>query len=371
MSNQKKTLCLASFIRIVTSCVVKPRKRYNDICKLLLLSLCDSGVKDFSYTNTSGSQIYYIGENYSKIHRNGQNLPPAAIQMAEAKSYDEYHSYICLNLVPIIEEAKKKNLILALVDTIAHDPSIPNSTEFGHKECYSKEQLLDKSEFVLSEFLTDIFMYSLLKADNLQGRNFARTIDKDDYSSQFDSSIAEITLLNESPVIRSQNNSKSNRIDQPCKIPQIIPPSVPDDFKEKDYVTALIEAYNDADGSAEIKLDNLRYTKFADHFRTSRRNFYSAESLKEGTKDLFTEEDINEFELLKDDIYDGVIYTYHKDFEDGFARCNEIMTSAAQVEVQSTRMFIDNGWLGTKQKQGVCHFLVNEGRLNGWVIPND
>lgn len=364
MSDICKKLCVASFIRIVTSCAVKPQRKYNEVCKVILLSVTEGDDADLYYENSKGRSVHYIGENYSKIHHDGQNVPQQIIKSAKDKNYLEVRSYFQANILPLLDESKKRCLVLALLDVIESDKSLPETTEFGFERKYTKAELKNNDTFTLSEFLTDIFLYSLLKTDNSEGRDFAREIRKENYADQFKDKSSKINLLHEDEI-----SFKIHATNTKTKITPIEVPDYPQSTETK-YIEALLEAYSDAECVTTISLkslDDQQYSEYKKHLKRERRNFYAAESLREGTKDLFPEGEIDEFEALKEEIEQGVHYVYIDEYKNNLVRCNHVMTAAGRVQVQSTKTFIDNRWLGTIQKQGVCHFLVNEDRLKGWT----
>jgi hypothetical protein len=74
------------------------------------------------------------------------------------------------------------------------------------------------------------------------------------------------------------------------------------------YVGCLVDAYDDhCDQAIQSSDDALSHDTYGEHLRSSRKDFYCAESLREFSKDVLIEPD--DFESLQQEIYDGVKYT--------------------------------------------------------------
>ena len=362
-----KHLSLASYIRILTAGAVKPKGTFGAMSELLFMSLCDGNSFDFSYENSRGETVIYTEDNYGKIHRGDCAVPNEIVKMAERKPREKLLQYFCNMVSSNIEGRKKKQVVLALRDTILNDPKITDDTFIGIEPAFTKLELPTIVSFTLSSFLLDIFLFSLAKTDNTVEKNFVKSINGPKFLEQFNDRIGEINLLKEQPkVINSSKEDSSKR-----RIVQIRPPYRPQKSENR-YVEALLEIYNEAENLKTIELDNLQnYPKHEDHFKKARRDFYAAESLREGTKDLYLEDEKTEFEALEDDIFDVVSYVHDRQYPNGLTRCNEVLIAAGLVPAQSSRTMIENGWLSARQKQGICHIFVNDGLLTGWIDSDD
>lgn len=102
-----------------------------------------------------------------------------------------------------------------------------------------------------------------------------------------------------------------------------------------------------------------------------RRDYYAAESVHRGTRDVFDENEEDQFEVFEEEVYEGVVDTYEDEYDSGMARLREVLKQASQVSVQRSWLSRDTDWIGAAQKKGACHFLVNDGRLEGWVGSDD
>lgn len=176
-------LCIGSYVRIMTSCAIPAERKFDPFCEKIMLSLCPDGAKTFSYTSTDGYEVTYSYPNFSKIHSASQNLPTEVMQMALTKDARAIERYFISVVIPAMEEARKKNAVLALKNIILKDTTIADTTQLGTISSLTKNELKSRNEFVLSEFLTDIFIYATAKTDNTIEAAFTKSIKKDFYSA--------------------------------------------------------------------------------------------------------------------------------------------------------------------------------------------
>ncbi len=134
----------------------------------------------------------------------------------------------------------------------------------------------------------------------------------------------------------------------------------PSDIKpeESNYIEQLFSAYSEATKLSIATVDDLKKSeKHQSHFKRQRESFYHAEGLRIYVRDKV---EPGTFESLQDEIYDGVIDTQEKDYENGF-ECVVAVTDAAK------NLPLDGHPLGSsalvKDKQGICHQLANGNRL--------
>lgn len=176
-------LCAGSYVRILTSCAIPAERKFDSFCEKILLSLCPDGAMSFSYTSAAGYEVTYSYSNFNKIHSASQNLPKEIMQMALKKDVRAIERYFIRVIIPAIEEARKKNAVLALKNIIVKDNTIADTTQLGTIRSLTKNDLKNKNEFVLSEFLTDIFIYAIAKTDNTVEASFTKSIRRDFYAA--------------------------------------------------------------------------------------------------------------------------------------------------------------------------------------------
>lgn len=126
---------------------------------------------------------------------------------------------------------------------------------------------------------------------------------------------------------------------------------------ETNYVRALLDAYETRLGVTLAARTDLKDLKLIDHFERARVEFYSAEALREFSRDNVPP---GTFEDLLDEVYSGVIdviQTQHPDAVERVLACVK----------QAKALTFANLALGSRvvmaDKGGMCHQLVNDQRF--------
>lgn len=127
---------------------------------------------------------------------------------------------------------------------------------------------------------------------------------------------------------------------------------------ESRYVSQLLDAYADHTNVAVSDPAALKvWPKLHVHFSRQREAFYQAEALRVFARDSVP---IGTFEALQGDIYDGVIDTHDASHPDGFARVVEVTKAARELQITANPLI---SCTNPKDRDGICHQLANEDRL--------
>ena len=154
-----------------------------------------------------------------------------------------------------------------------------------------------------------------------------------------------------------------------AKIPDKIVPPKTLHSDELIYVTELLKAYVEALGIDELSIDILeKYSKYNQNFERQRKDYYSAETIRRFVRDVFT--DSKQFEVLKDETFDGIIEVHEAEYSNGFERLNAVVKHASTVSTDKSLLSSKLHCIGNSEKKGVCHILVNDRRLK-WVNNDD
>lgn len=144
--------------------------------------------------------------------------------------------------------------------------------------------------------------------------------------------------------------------------PEGAPPPARIADTELPYISRLVEAYDEhSDDGIDGHVAAMAHERYGGHLRESRRDFYTAEALRQFSKDVLVAPD--DFDSLCEQLYDGVKNTIFKDFQTGYDRV------LAVAEQASTVQFDDHPLAGdvrTGDRTGMCHQLANDGRVE-WV----
>lgn len=109
---------------------------------------------------------------------------------------------------------------------------------------------------------------------------------------------------------------------------------------------------------------------YSDDLRQRRKEYYAAETIRRGTREVFKESDSDQFELLKEETYDGIFDIHSQDYKSGYDRLLKVMTQVSAIQINKYSLSKLPEWIGNKEKKGVCHILVNDGRIS-WVVHGE
>ena len=142
------------------------------------------------------------------------------------------------------------------------------------------------------------------------------------------------------------------------------PPPEPSDA-ESLYLRKLLDAYADHLGRelsamADIADDHTLH----DHYSRQRVLFYNAEALRNFARDRTPE---RTFASLQDDVFNGVIDVCESGHNSGLERLRATLSTAGRVDVSGNALF---GVTRVADKQGICHQLANDDRLN-WTARDE
>lgn len=126
---------------------------------------------------------------------------------------------------------------------------------------------------------------------------------------------------------------------------------------ESRYVMQLLGAYGEHIGTSVTDPSTLSPPRLKDHFRRQREAFYEAEALRVFARDTVPS---GTFESLQDDIYDGVIDTHDANHVDGFDKVCAVTKAARDMQITANALI---SCTNPKDRDGICHQLVNDERL--------
>ena len=134
---------------------------------------------------------------------------------------------------------------------------------------------------------------------------------------------------------------------------------------EMAYIAALLEAYSD---ELKIKIDTVlsleAYDNYFKHLNRQRKDYYSAETIRRFVRDTLT--DSQQFSVLKEEVYNGIIDIHEQDYDSGYKRLVADLKQASMTNTSKCLLDSKLHCIGNSERKGVCHMLVNEDRLK-WV----
>ncbi len=140
------------------------------------------------------------------------------------------------------------------------------------------------------------------------------------------------------------------------------PPATPGS-DELVYTHQLFEAYSDHK-KQEIRDQNALkpFDDLNEHFTRQRESFYTADSLRQFSRDNLPEE-VDYFEELKSEVYTGVIDVHGLPYQDGYERLLKTVIQAKAIQIGGNPL-VD--YINMKDREGICHHLANDKKLI-WV----
>lgn len=136
---------------------------------------------------------------------------------------------------------------------------------------------------------------------------------------------------------------------------------------EQVYIKELFAAYGDAENMPSFLVDDLTlFPDYSDDLEERRIDFYAAETIRRGVLELKGNSLIGQFDVLKDETFNGVKDTAKRLHPNGYERMLAVMEQAVITPVTNYILSASPYWISGKIKKGVCHHLVNDGKLK-WI----
>jgi len=126
---------------------------------------------------------------------------------------------------------------------------------------------------------------------------------------------------------------------------------------EANYIRALLDAYEDRIGNQLPEPSAIGDAGLTRHFSRSRREFYSAESLREFSRDNVPP---GTFESFLDEIHDGIDDVVQANHQDPFERVLAVVKQAKTLHLTANALVSRTT---TTDRGGMCHQLANDLRI--------
>ncbi|MGH4126306.1 MAG: HamA C-terminal domain-containing protein [Clostridium sp.] len=189
-----KRLCFGSFLKILVLCK-SPSGNQKKICGKMLLSI--NKLYNITTDDTAVS-------NLVRCERNLSDDITSQVIYADASNVSEYFKQ---HIIPMLDTNKCKQTVLSLLDIINSDTTIDEATQLGKLCNHTKRDILNMKTFVLADFLTNIFIYTIKDVINTEGKTSIAKI-TEEYVSQFESQKDTISF-NVNPILPMQEITKT------------------------------------------------------------------------------------------------------------------------------------------------------------------
>jgi len=335
-------LCFGTYLEYVKG-TMKDNPSTEDVVRLLFNAI----IIPLDLRNKKGEPYDVSKETASRLLNRKNNIPVLiGNKAAHVKVVTSIYGYFEKSVVLQLTKGREDDLISYLTDCINKDDDIGS---------HNKEDLISKAKMdSLSEFLADVFLYTI-KKPNRDMSATKRTSPKSEAESS-----REIT----SDVI-DKINAELNKLPRP----KTIKPTTEIEDHEHVYISALYEAYGDAEGRNGFNEESLEeYPEYKKDLVEQRIDYFAAYSVERGILEFTDSREATQFSGLKDEIYSGVSMTSRKTFSHGYDRLLAVLEQAVKVPVTIAEYIFSGSefWINSKIKKGTCHYLVIDGRLQ-WV----
>jgi len=207
----------------------------------------------------------------------------------------------------------------------------------------------------LSEFLAYTFILAVIQSDK------AATPNKETHKTKKADALTSAQNL-------SENLNELSVILAKIPKPTAIKPPDQPESSESVYLEELLAAYGDAENIPNFSSKDLEpYEKYKDNFARQRVSYYAAESVRRSVQDIPLLSEENPFATLMEETFDGIIDVHDRDYNNGFERLSSVLIHATTLPITKSLLGKMPNWVGSKEKKGICHMLVNERRIK-WVM---
>ncbi len=88
--------------------------------------------------------------------------------------------------------------------------------------------------------------------------------------------------------------------------------------------------------------------------------------MRNSIKTLFSDGE-EHFNILKEEIFDSIYETYEDLSQiNSYQKLKNVFEMVIKATLNSSILLNIKGLITTKEKKGICHILVNEGRIRSW-----
>lgn len=286
--------------------------------------------------NRAGN-LYVIDSKYAKAWYEQSSDIPENIKKAATQTdmIDGIGAYFNDNIIDEVISPMQASAMYSAMFKLIRNSDLQQSVKDELLQLYDSGQQPD--------FLGKAFLYSLV-ADNTQ-------VSPDAPIEEIDEDIRTFKEL----IKRSHKKPKS-----------IVPPDEIQDH-EIGYVRELYRVYGQVSGQEYARPKDLDgEPNLRKNFNRQRKDYYLAETIHRELRDTIRLDEEEGFDLLKDEVYDGVITTCEKPYNSGLDRLTAVMEHATGVPLSNNLQDRMLDWVGPGEKKGVCHMLVNDNKL-GWI----
>jgi hypothetical protein len=242
------------------------------------------------------------------------------------------------------------------------DPRLGDSVTVGFRKMVVPSLMPSETDELVSLLLQSIAASDL--TDNIKDE--LRSLSEQDDISAFLARCLQISLkidIEPEDIDEAIESVSKRQGRQKTEVPEAIAQ------EEMPYVDALMKVYAEEFDVEALEPDELEGLSEREkrHFDDQRRHYYSAEYVRHSMRDAYSESAEDQFGVLEDEVYDGVEDVYQDDYATSKKRLTSVLAQAASIPVNKCWISRETDWIGNSEKKGICHILVNDRRIRGWL----
>lgn len=137
------------------------------------------------------------------------------------------------------------------------------------------------------------------------------------------------------------------------------------------FVTEMMNAYAEGQGCTPSEIGDISSLamKYQIDYEGHIEAYVSAEDIQRSVRDVYSDGK-NQFDILKDDAYNNIRLTYYDDeLKTGASRLRAVTSRAADANLEKSTLSHFTNLIGSQEKWGLVHILVEDGRIPSWVDP--
>ena len=328
----------ASFAKVFSKGIIKPNM--TKIAKILFEPVISLG----DCVNRHGEPYTIDNKSASLWYKQEADIPGNLKKAAnDGRVYKGIGKYFTDEVLDkVLSGVKADDMVAELLNLI-------KESDLSEMEKGDLNKLYEDGD--LGGFLGRAFLYAILP------NNMKKDASYEDYSKT-----AQVTAAD----INHEIEAFRQFVGQ-FKKPAPLSPPLTIATEEMKYVTELFRVYQEKTGvecNCVKDLDSCPNMK--KNFNRQRKDYYLAETIRRGLRDTVAPQEEENFEAVKEEMYEGVVTTEEKDYACGYDRMNAVMEYATLVELSSNLQTVTLNWIGPGEKKGICHMLVNDEKLS-WI----
>lgn len=335
---QLDTLCFATYTKNLKLALAETMSDED-----LVRTLLDCILSNVSVRNKNGDP-FDTSKSVASEYLNRKRPIPKAIRDSVDAVQDSAEQYFADRVIPLISSIHMGDLVDTLTSLLQNDSSIAKK---------AKDSLLAASNSEPAAYLSKLYLFAITRPNKEKKPQDSPAASSNRFTMD------DVELINQKLAL--------------MEVPErLIPPdSVADE--ELRYVSELLSAYADAtgrDGLTQADLSDPELRRFQKDFSKQRKDFYAAETIRRASRDSLAARGVEAFQALKDETYSGIEDTLDDYYANGFLRLRAVMDRIGILTLSKSMLLKIPNWVGIEERKGICHFLVNDGKVQ-WVDAND